>query len=50
MTAEEAELGYLETAEKLSMYGVCAAKVAAATEGLDQQLAIGVCAAGIVGQ
>jgi hypothetical protein len=43
LTAEEAEIGYLETAEKLVMYGVCAARIT-------EDVSIGVCATGILGE
>ena len=50
MTKCEAELGYLETASKLAMYGVCSARCCCDTgDAGDNDLSIGVCATGILG-
>ena len=43
LTRERADAGYLETASKLPLYGVCAARVT-------QDMRIGVSATGITGE
>ena len=43
LTRERADAGYLETASKLPLYGVCAARVT-------QDMKIGVSATGITGE